>query len=84
MQYNAHKTGRAPVGSNVVCLCLHIKKGKDHFATFNAHYIFAQYLKILHLSKKGRCHQSQTDALTMYNVFYLRLGSTSTGHARTR
>ena len=24
----------------------------------------------------------QTDALTMYNVFYLRLGSTSIGHAR--
>ena len=31
MQYNAHKTGRAPVDPNVVCLCLHIKKGnKDH------------------------------------------------------
>ena len=24
----------------------------------------------------------QTDALSMYNVFYLRLGSTSIGHAR--
>ena len=51
---NVHKTGRAPVGPNVVCLCLHIKKGKDHFDTFNAHFIFAQFLIILHLSKKGR------------------------------
>ena len=52
MQYNAHKTGKVPVGPNVVCLCLHIKKGKDHFDTFNTHFIFAQYLIILHLRKK--------------------------------
>ena len=52
---NVHKKGRAPVGPNVVCLCLHIKKGKDHFDTFNVHFIFAQFLIILHLSKKGRC-----------------------------
>ena len=44
MQYIAHKTGRAPVGSNVVCLCLHIKKGKDHFDMFNVHFIFAPFL----------------------------------------
>ena len=48
MQYNAHKTGMAPVGPNVVCLCLHIKK-----EMFNAHFILAQYLAILHLIKKG-------------------------------
>ena len=53
MQHNAHKTGRAPVGPNVFCLCLHIKKGKDHFDTFNAHFIFAQFLIILHLSKRA-------------------------------
>ena len=55
MQYNAHKTGNAPVGLNVVCMCLHIKKGKDHFDTFNANFIFAQFLIILHLSRKGGC-----------------------------
>ena len=46
MQCNAHKTGRAPV--------LHIKKWKDHFDTYNAHFIFAQFLIILHLCKKSR------------------------------
>ena len=72
-------------GQFVVCLCLHIKKGKDHFDTFNAQFIFAQSLIILHLSKGSRCRLIyQTDALTMYNVFYLRLGRTSIGHARTR
>ena len=55
MQYNAHETWSAPVGLNVVCLCLHLKKGKDHFDTFNAHFIFVQFLIILHLSKNGRC-----------------------------
>ena len=40
MQYNAHKTGRVLVGPNVVCLCLHMKKGKDQFDTLNAHFIF--------------------------------------------
>ena len=54
MQCNAHKTRMAPVSPNVVCLCLQIKKGKGHFDTFNAHFIFAQFLIILHLSKKGR------------------------------
>ena len=34
---------------------IHIQKGKDHFDTFNAHFIFAQFLIYLHLSKKGRC-----------------------------
>ena len=83
MQYNGHKTGRAPIGPNVVSLCLHIKKGKVHFDTFNAHFIFAQFLIIFHKSKKRRCRLiEQTDALTMYNVFYFRLGSTSIGHAR--
>ena len=52
MQYNAHETGRAPVGPNVDCLCLHIKEEK-HFDTLNAHFIFAQFLAILHLRKKG-------------------------------
>ena len=47
MQYNAHKPGRAPVGPNVVCLCLH------SFDTLNAHFIFAQILAILHLSMNG-------------------------------
>ena len=85
MQYNAHKTGRAPAGPNVVCLCLHIKKGKDPFDTFNAHFIFVQILKILQLSKKGRCCLIKlTDALKINNVFYLRLGSTSIRHARMR
>ena len=67
MQYNAHKKGRAPVGPNIVCLCLHIKKGKDHFDTFNAHFIFAQLLINLHLLKKGTCCLiQQTDPFTMY------------------
>ena len=34
-------------------LCVHIKKGEDHFDTLNAYFIFAQFLVILHLSKKG-------------------------------
>ena len=69
LQYNAHKTRRASVVPNVVCLCLHIKKGKDHFDTFNAHFNFAQFLIILHLSKKGRCRFSlQTDTHTMYKL----------------
>ena len=38
MQYNAHKMGSAPVSPNVIFLYLHIKKGKDHFDTFNAHF----------------------------------------------
>ena len=29
------------------------KKGEVHFDTLNAYFIFAQYLAILHLSKKG-------------------------------
>ena len=41
--------------SELVYLCLHIKKGKGHFDTFNAHFHFAQFLISLHLSKKGRC-----------------------------
>ena len=87
MQYNAHKAGKVPVGPNGVCLCLitHKKRGTDHFDTFKAHLIFVQFLIILHLSKMGRCRLiQQTEALTMYIVFYLRLGSTSIGHVRTR
>ena len=61
MQYNAHETWSAPVGLNVVCLCLHLKKGKDHFDTFNANFIFAQFLIILQLCKKGT---QQTDAMS--------------------
>ena len=34
-------------------LCVQIKKGEVHFDTLNAYFIFAQYLAILHLSKKG-------------------------------
>ena len=64
MQCNVHKTGRARVGPYVVCLCLHIKRGK-----FNAHFIFAQFLIILHLRKKGRCRLiQQTDAI-MSSIF---------------
>ena len=50
-------------GPKVVCLCLHIKKGKDHFDTFNAHFIFAQFqpcygdsqnrIRIKHIAFKG-------------------------------
>ena len=50
-----------------------LKKGKDHFGTFNAHFILAQFLIILHLSKKGRCRLlKQTDALKMYNIGEVR------------
>ena len=33
------------------CLCLHIKKGEDHFYTLNVHFIFARFWTVLHLSK---------------------------------
>ena len=86
MQYNAHTTGRAPVGPNVVCLCLH-KKGEGSFRHVQCPSHFcAFFFIILHLSKKGICSLiQQTDALTMYNVFYFRLGNTYTliWHART-
>ena len=43
-------------GGGLAVCCLPVltykkgKKGKDHFDTFNAHFIFAQFLIILHLS----------------------------------
>ena len=60
-------------GRSECCLPLHIKKGKDHFDTFNSHFVFAQFLIILHLNKKGRCRLiQQTDALTLYNDWEVR------------
>ena len=40
-------------GPDMGCLCLHIKKGEDHFYTFNANFIFAKFWTVLHLSRKG-------------------------------
>ena len=34
------------------CLCLHIKKGEDHFYTLNAHFILAIFWTVLHLNKR--------------------------------
>ena len=44
-----HKIRRGP---DMGCLCLHIIKGEDHFYTLNAHFIFAKFRTVLHLSKR--------------------------------
>ena len=59
--------GLRPVRTLFACAYVHIKKRKGHFDTLNAHFIFAQFLIIVHLSKKGRCDLiQQTDALAMF------------------
>ena len=35
---------------DIGCLGLHIRKGEDHFYTLNAHFIFAKFWTVLHLS----------------------------------
>ena len=44
-------------GPDMWCLCLHIKKGENHFYTLNAHFIIAKFWTVLHLSKKGCCRR---------------------------
>ena len=34
------------------CMCLHINKEEDHFYTLNAHFIFAKFWTVLHMSKR--------------------------------
>ena len=103
MQYNAHKTGRAPVGLNVVCMCcfVHIKrgglqsvrtlfafaytKGERSFRHVQCPFHFcAIFNNFAHELEGQMPFNLASDALTMYNVFYVRLGSTSIGHARMR